>query len=63
METHDTQSTLGILRIVQDGNQVSLDDEVLSETVCCPTCQTPSSKFTTDIDDAKWTCPGECAFR
>jgi transposase len=44
VETRDTLSTLGILRIVQDGKQVRLDAEVLSNTACCPTCRTPSPK-------------------
>jgi hypothetical protein len=32
LDNRDTQSTLGILRIIQDGKQVRLDAEVLSKT-------------------------------
>lgn len=39
-----SQSCLGICRIVQDGEDVRLDAEVLGESARCPACQTESFK-------------------
>jgi transposase len=43
-ELRHIESDLGILRIVQHGERVCLDAEVLSKTACCPSCRTPSAK-------------------
>lgn len=45
IQTRDSsQSPLGISRIVQDGEDVRLDVEVLGVGACCPACQTVSLK-------------------